>query len=245
MISIIIPAYNEGDYIEETLQSVKEHHGTVPYEVIVVDGESTDSTVERCGTDVRVMRGPRHRARQMNLGADSARGDILWFLFSHVRVPLGALEAIESAIIEWGFDGGGFSNEFTRRNTIIKTVGRVLDLRFRDLDKNRNCTRFFGDNGIFVRANVFSRIGGFTEIPLFEDLDFSERLAREYLSIRITEPRLRVEPRRLEQNGILQTQVKWLFLQRLYRLGVEPEALVGSYSLWNGRRPDSGILEDK
>ncbi len=107
----------------------------------------------------------------MNPGADHARGDILWFLFSHVRVPSGALDEIERVIIDWGFDGGGFSNEFTRHTTVIKTVGRILDFRIRDLDKNPNCTRFFGDNGIFVRRNVFARLGGFAEVPLFEDLN--------------------------------------------------------------------------
>jgi len=77
-----------------------------------------------------------------------------------MELPPGAIAEIRRKVLIEGYDGGGFSNVFSRHNTRIKRLGRVLNLRLRDNDHAGN-TVFFGNNGIFVRRRVFDALGGF------------------------------------------------------------------------------------
>ncbi len=78
-------------------------------------------------------------------------------------------------MLEEGFDGGGFANEFDAHNKKIKQLGTFLNLRFfRTREQSDRCI-FYGDNGIFVKKAAFEKLGGFKEIPIMEDYDFSIR----------------------------------------------------------------------
>ena len=87
-VSIIIPVFNEAPLIRPFLANLRERtHGA---EIIVVDGASTDGTdqLERGFCDQIIRSGERSRAKQMNVGATAAGGDILWFLHADAEVPL-------------------------------------------------------------------------------------------------------------------------------------------------------------
>ena len=87
MISVVIPAYNEEQALPATLRSLLAQPGA--YEVIVVDGGSTDRTCEivRAESNVRLLTAPKGRASQMNAGAKEAGGDLLLFLHADTVLP--------------------------------------------------------------------------------------------------------------------------------------------------------------
>ncbi|MDZ7681300.1 MAG: glycosyltransferase [Fodinibius sp.] len=88
-ISIIIPTYNEATQIADTIQSVQSHGDDRVDEIIVVDGQSSDNTVDvarSAGASV-VVSPHKGRATQMNCGAGHARADVLYFLHADSTPP--------------------------------------------------------------------------------------------------------------------------------------------------------------
>jgi glycosyltransferase involved in cell wall biosynthesis len=109
LVSIIVPVLNEEAGIEEALQHLQHELHPAAAEVIVVDGGSTDRTVQlarRCGA--RVMHAGRGRARQMNAGAAAARGELLLFAHADTRPPRGVVREVAAALARPGVVLGGF-----------------------------------------------------------------------------------------------------------------------------------------
>ncbi len=227
-ISVVVPTLDEGSVIEPTLRTILERRAEADIEVIVADGGSHDRTIAIAERFGRVVSAERGKARQLNAGARAAAGDVLFFVHADMEIPPGALAELRRVIEQEGYDGGGFSNVFARHNDRIKQLGRVMNLRLRDNDHARN-TVFFGDNGIFVRRAVFEALGGFKDIPIMEDYEFSTRLRSRYRVIRIQSPRLVVSPRRHERAGFVRTRLQWILVKRLFMLGVPPRLLARLY----------------
>ena len=143
-------------------------------EVIVVDAASTDETAavaQRNGA--RVIRSPiKQRAGQMNLGAAQANGDVLLFLHADTLVAATALEAIECALKNPDVAGGTFVRRYNHPSRFLKITCRLADWR------SSYFKLFLGDQGIFARKDIFTRLIGFSDLDDFEDLDFSHRMAR-------------------------------------------------------------------
>ncbi len=144
-----------------------------------------------------------------------------------MQIPAGALKAICKQIYEDGYDGGAFSNVFSSHNKKIKRLGRVLNFRiFNYSNPDRNI--FFGVNGIFVKKDVFNALGGFKEILIMEDYDFSIRMRSKFKVRVIQEPKLILDARRHVKDGFIKTRLKWILIKKLYQLGVSPNKL----ALW-------------
>jgi rSAM/selenodomain-associated transferase 2 len=228
VVSVIVIAFNEAKIIEATLQQLDELKNESSMELIVVDGGSVDATVELSKRYARVLSASKGKANQLNTGAMNSNGDILFFVHADVIVPKGAIKKIVGCIYG-GYDGGGISNTFDHHNEKIKRLGRLLNLRIWNNDHERNLT-FFGDNGIFVKKSIFETIGGFRNIPIMEDYDFSTRLRRSFKAIRIKDPLLVVSARRHEKAGFVKTRIQWVFIKWLYRFRFSPKLLARWYS---------------
>ncbi len=220
LISIVIPVLNEEKNLEKTLDSVSNQDG--PLEIIVVDGGSTDASVEIADAYAKVLVSGCGRALQMNTGAAEARGEILLFLHADTLLPERAFETIRNRMS--GLDAskaGTFQLEFD-------SPSRLLGFYCW-------CTRFphpsvsFGDRGLFVRRSVFEAQGGFNEIPLFEDVDLARRLyilgGFTFLNLTVT-----TAARRFDAGGHIQHQIKNLLLWAGYFLGIRPAVLARFYS---------------
>jgi glycosyltransferase involved in cell wall biosynthesis len=103
-VSIVIPSFNEGTHLRETVDSLRAATSG-PYEILVVDDGSTDGSTNwlvRGGGDprVRLFRtgGPLGAARARNLGAGRAGGDVIAFVDAHVLFPRGWLDPLLVAL---------------------------------------------------------------------------------------------------------------------------------------------------
>jgi rSAM/selenodomain-associated transferase 2 len=216
MLSIIVPILNEAKGIEPFLKHLLELDGD--YEVIVVDGGSEDGTAEIASRYVQVISAERGRAKQMNAGARETRGEVLLFLHADCRLPRGAIEAVEDALADTAYVGGCFTLSLDEDGLIYRLISLLTSLRMR-----LTC-RMTGDEGIFVRREVFERMGGFREMALMEDWEFSGRL-RSYGKVRQLPLKITASARRWKRWGVWRTF--WLMqkLKLLYFLGVPPAEL--------------------
>lgn len=167
VLSVIIPALNEAEYIEAAVASAR----CEGVEVLVVDGGSTDDTVElaqRAGATV--MRSPHGRAKQMNAGAAAAAGQTLLFLHADTGLPDGFAGAVFDALSDPRVVAGAF----TYQTDLDRPTMRVLEHLARFRSKHLHLP--YGDQGLFVRRDIFESLGGFPDLPLAEDLHFVRRL---------------------------------------------------------------------
>jgi rSAM/selenodomain-associated transferase 2 len=169
MISIVIPALNEERALPATLARVLEQAG--PFEVVVVDGASSDATaaIARSFPGVAVIQAPRGRARQMNAGARLARGEWLLFLHADTLLPADGLARI--AGLPRDARAGCFRQRFSGDDWRLAAISRLHNFRCRLTGV------IYGDQAMFVRRSVFEALGGFPEVEILEDVVFTERLA--------------------------------------------------------------------
>jgi rSAM/selenodomain-associated transferase 2 len=219
LVSIVIPVLNEARIICAAAAALNNLSGT--FEVVVVDGGSTDNTVSlarACG--LRVIAAPRGRGPQMNAGAAMTRGETLLFLHADTCLPEKALPLIAAALQAPDVGGGNFRLRFTGETCGAKLLTRIYPLL-------RWLGLVYGDSAIFVRRSVFEALGGYRAIPLFEDCDLYRRLRRKGRFVRLT-AYATTSARRFEGH-FLRTFVGWTALQVLYWLGVAPQRLARLY----------------
>ncbi len=223
-ISIIIPALNEETSIVATLDKLKPFR-LVGHEVILVDGGSEDNTVKLAMSRVdKLIDTSPGRAQQMNDGANQASGDVLWFLHADTQVPDNAADQIlgvfEHQLHQWG----RFDIRLSGKQRLLRIVERMMNLR------SRITGIATGDQGIFVRREVFESVGGFAPVPLMEDLDISKRL-KKHSPPCCLQTKLITSSRRWEEKGILRTILLMWRLRLAYTLGARPEKLVNQYHI--------------
>jgi rSAM/selenodomain-associated transferase 2 len=230
-ITVIIPALNEARTIAETLR----HTATLGFdEILVVDGGSSDQTcslVESYNSSaqhsalgtIRLLPSYPGRARQMNEAAKACSGDILLFLHADTSLPATARKAIEAALADTDIGGGRFDVEFDNTSRWSRTISFFMNTRSRF---TRIAT---GDQGLFVRRTVFEQLGGFPDIPLMEDIEFSRRLKRHGATAALKE-KVTTSFRRWERRGPLRTILLMWTLRFLYWIGVNPHRLQRYYA---------------
>ncbi len=221
LVSIVIPVLNEARLIHTTAASLNRLRGQA--EIVVVDGGSTDETVRLVESyGLRVVVAPRGRGPQMNAGAAATNGDTLLFLHADTRLPDKALELIAAALQAPGVCGGNFNLRFAGETQGAKVLTQIYPLL-------RWFGLVYGDSAIFVRRSVFEAVGGYRDLPLFEDCDLYQRLRRMGRFVRLSEYAT-TSSRRFE-GRFFRTFARWALLQVLYWLGVSPHRLAQMYRI--------------
>jgi len=193
------------------------------HEVIVVDGGSEDQTiaVSTLLAD-KVIQSDPGRAVQMNKGAVQASGDILWFLHADSMISENAIKNIQFNLNEQNKDWGRFNIKLSGLHYMFRIIEKIINFR--------SCLSSIatGDQGIFIKRKVFDDVGGYSNIPLMEDIDISKKLRAQSRSVCIKET-LTTSSRRWEKNGILSTILLMWRLRFLYWLGISADKLASQY----------------
>jgi len=221
-ISVIIPTFNESNTIVETVTKVRNADTDSLKEIIIVDGGSTDETIQRAKKiNVRLLHSPQKgRAAQMNYGAKQAHGDILYFLHADSHPPLGFDKAIGQAI-EKGCEAGCFQLSFDDDHFALQFYAWFT--RF-DIDSFR-----FGDQSLFVKQAVFNQIQGFREDHMvMEDQEIIRRIKSSF-SFTVLNSNVTTSARKYRRHGVIKLQLIFAFIFLLYYLGIAQQKLVKLY----------------
>ena len=216
-ISLIIPIYNESKTVEAMLSQLEALPGD--WEILFADGGSTDDTIAKIGSRYRVLRCPKGRANQMNFAAKQVSADVLWFVHCDSRIPVEAHSQISSAVEQgkqWGCFHIGFDyhGPFMGCNTYFS---------------NRRARKgiAFGDQGIWVTKALFAEKGGFPDLPIMEDYEFSRRM--KGISICQLPGTIITSGRRYEKRCPLIIMWQMFYLRCLYRGGVDIQEIARRY----------------
>ena len=217
-ISVVVPSWRDAENLQRLLPELARRDRIA--EMIVVDA-SGDATSERIalssGATVLTSSAP-NRGEQMNLGAAAATGDVIVFQHSDTNLDEAHLVAIEEALADPAIIGGAFFRKFDGRHPRLmwlESVARFLTSHGGTL---------YGDQSIFVRRDVFVKLGGFAKIPLMEDVEFSRRL-RAAGKIAVLDPPVESSARRHLRKGAWRTSVQNGLFIVLYNFGVSPHRL--------------------
>ncbi|UCE36462.1 MAG: TIGR04283 family arsenosugar biosynthesis glycosyltransferase [Thermoplasmata archaeon] len=223
MISIITPVLNEKDNIRPFFDHLNNLKGD--FELVLVDGGSTDGTldeVERLRKEIpyplKVLKTSRGRGNQMNKGAEVAKGNILLFLHVDSHIAGNSLNVIEKEIAEGDIIGGGFTHSFSDPDMFLKITSAFGNFRA------RSTKIFFGDFGIFIRKDIFEKMGGYDDIAFLEDVEFCKK-AKGYGKLVQIENLIVTSPRRYHSKGKFKLTVFFILAVLLNVVGFRPNFL--------------------
>lgn len=216
-ISVVIPALDEAERVGAAIRSVR-----ADAEVIVVDGGSRDATRAVAAAEgARVLDAPAGRGRQLDEGARAASGD--WLVFLHADTWLEAGWADGLAGLPADVAGGAFRLAIDSDRLAFRIVERAVRARVQLFALP------YGDQGLFVRREVYARVGGMPHLPLMEDVAFVRRLRRAG-RLAFLPTRAFTSARRWEQHGIVSTTLRNWWAIGLYAAGRAPERLARRYN---------------
>ena len=210
-ISIIIPTYNECQYLPlliSDLAIINEES-----ELIIVDCNSTDKTKEIANIyGAKIYKSnKKNRGLQLNIGAKMAEGE--WFIFIHAdsRLSKDWLEKVKSVIR----NNSNFVYFFKFKVNNKKIIYRFLEIfvNFRSYIFNDP----YGDQGLLIQRTTYFKNKGYQEIPLMEDLDFIKRLKNKVTFKMLSIP-IYTSSRKWEKTNIIFQAIKnWNFRRRWLR----------------------------
>lgn len=217
-ISVVIPSWRDTENLSALLPALAGQERIA--ETIVVDAsgdEKAEQTALASGATFIPCSAP-NRGAQMNLGAAASSGDVIVFQHCDTGLEESHLAAIQRALADPRVVGGAFFRKFDGRHPRLmwlESVARFL---------TRHGGTLYGDQSIFVRREVFERLGGFAKIPLMEDVEFSRRL-RSAGKIAVLDPPVASSARRHLRKGAWRTSMQNGLFIVLYNLGVSPHRL--------------------
>jgi len=221
-ISVIIPTFNEAPTIQRLVTEVLANGAGHLAEVLVIDGGSTDQTLElaRQGGARALVSPKAGRAAQMNYGASLASGDILYFVHADVRLPATFVSDIRTAVGE-GYEAGCYRFRFDSAHPLLRL--NSYGTRFRGLMSRG------GDQTLFITRPLFDRLNGFNErFVIMEDFEIITRIRQQAL-FRILPKDVIVSARKYATNSWLRVQIANLTAFSLFFLRISPQKIARTY----------------
>jgi len=219
-LSVIVPAHNEEATLGQTLVHTCER--VQPHELFVANVSSTDRTGDIARRHAQVLTLQSTRGAALNQAAALATGDVLLFLHADTLLPSGAAALIEQALEDPTVVGGAFRLRLDDPSWLARLVSGGANARSALLGT------FFGDQGLFVRRDVFARVGGYRDWSVMEDLEIVSRLRRQG-RLALLKSNVVTSARRHRRSGWVKTLATVWVICVLFRLGVPSEAMLRLY----------------
>ena len=221
-LSIIIPALNEEHVLLKQQQALSMFLQD-GHEMILVDGGSEDNTVhlaKQLGFKTIVTKASR--GYQLKAGSDISKYETLLFLHADTQVPHAAIQVIQNALSSSDKLWGRFNVSFNNNDLIYRVIAFFMNLR--------SCLTGIvtGDHAMFITKDAYRKCGGFSDMPIMEDIDICKRLRRISKPICLKN-RVITSCRKWESNGIFLTILKMWSFRLMYFFGASPEKLAKLY----------------
>lgn len=213
--SIIIPTLNEQQGIKNCLLELQRYRNHA--EIILVDGGSNDLTLALAEPLVdKVLKSEKGRARQMNVGANAASGEMLIFLHADTYLPDHALTLIKDAT--WG----RFDIHLTGSHWLLPIIAFMMNWR------SRLTGIATGDQVIFVAKAAFNAVNGYPNIALMEDISLCHRL-KKLSSPLCLHAKVHSSARRWQEFGVFKIILLMWSLRLGYFFAENPDVLARLY----------------
>lgn len=221
-LSVIIPTLNEEKCIGSLIDFFQRHQNEELIEIIVVDGFSTDSTIQIVEEkNVKLLKSEiKSRAAQMNLGALHAQGDVLYFVHADTQPPATFMEDIKEALNQ-GYTHACYRSKFDSNSNRMKL--------------NAYFTRFpiliskGGDQTLAIKKSVFNELNGFDEkYVIMEEYDFLKR-AKKAGKLKIFKKACMISCRKYDKNSYFRVNFSNFIVFSMFSLGFSPHILKATY----------------
>ena len=213
--SIIIPTLNEAANIGRLVPYLRENGGAAVAEILVVDCQSSDGTAQiaaAAGAKVLICE-VCSRAAQMNMGAQEAQCDVLYFVHADTIPPASFAAGIQRTL-NAGQVMGCYRYQFDSPRWILNF--NTFFVRF---------TWLFcqgGDKTFFVTKQVFEEFGGYdVRFVVMEEYDFLQKAKKKY-RLNVLPENVIVSARKYDQNSWLRVQLANTGAYYMFRFGAAP-----------------------
>lgn len=202
--------------------------------VVVADGGSADGTRELAAAGgCLLVHASGGRGAQLAAGARALETDLLLFLHADCVPAPGALERLRAAFRDGALQVAAMSQRVEARGLFYRCVESAADLRAR-------LGVVYGDSGLCLRRPLYEAVGGFADLPLFEDVELSRRLRRRARARLVCDARLLVSSRRWRAEGPLRCSARNWILSAAFLAGVSPRRLARYYRPQRAAHPPRG-----
>ncbi|MCH4822134.1 TIGR04283 family arsenosugar biosynthesis glycosyltransferase [Gramella lutea] len=222
MVSIIIPVYNEAEQLPILLRHLQKMSSGFVAEIIVVDGGSSDNTVQIAKDHPKVFYIPSEKGRavQMNTGAGLAKSEILYFLHAD-SLPPENFDSLILAEVKKGNNAGCFQMRFDKNHWWLNLMGQFTRIN------HISCRG--GDQSLFVERKLFKKLNGFDESYIvYEDNEFIKRLY-DNCRFKVIKSWITTSARLYEKMGVWSTQKLFAEIYWKRRFGASAEELYSHY----------------
>ena len=189
-LSVVIPVHNGGENFRQCLASLAAAVPSPSEIIVVADGDTDGSWLVAEGFWAQVLRNSTCRgpAQARNLGARTARGDIVFFVDADVTIPADAVSQVVAAFAqepELAAVFGSYDDEPGATNFLSQY--KNLLHHYVHQTAREEASTFWGACGA-IRREVFLALGGFDEQyrrPAIEDIELGARLRQAGQKIRL------------------------------------------------------------